>query len=164
VTTPRPNRKRLRRERRAKERFVNGIGLVVAFVIATGLMALRLSHHGHRQSVDAARTVATREFTALEAKNWRDAWALWSASAQAAVSAEDFARWNDECGIAAHGPYVVKSAAAVDPDQVEVSVSHLGFSDTFAPVWQTEGFEVVKENGQWRFVPPSAWRTGCDDG
>jgi len=95
-------------------------------------------------SMVRARSVATQEFGLLSGGGWGQAWALWSATAQAAMSEADFVRLNTGCRPALGEPYVVDSAT--DEDATDVKIAwHQGST--------TGSSTVVFEGGAWRFQP-----------
>lgn len=95
-------------------------------------------------SMVRARAVATQEFGLLSGGGWAQAWALWSATAQAALSQADFVQVNTQCRPALGEPYIVD--AATDVDAVSVRIDwHQGS--------MTATSTVVYEGGAWRFQP-----------
>lgn len=117
---------------------------------ASGLSARSGSSGGSGSSGESgpsmvrARSVATQEFGLLAGGGWAQAWALWSAAGQAAMSEADFVRLNTECRPVVGEPYVVDSAT--DADATDVTVAwHQGST--------TGSSTVVFQGGAWRFQP-----------
>lgn len=95
-------------------------------------------------SVVRARSVATREFGLLSGGGWPQAWALWSAAGQAALSEADFVQLNTWCRPALGEPYVVDAATEVDAADVRIDW-HQGAT--------TGSLDVVLEGAAWKIQP-----------
>jgi hypothetical protein len=93
-------------------------------------------------SMVRARSVATQEFGLLSGGGWAQAWGLWSATGQAALSEADFVRLNTECRPTLGEPYVIDAATDVSATNVRVDW-HQGST--------TGSSAVVFEGGAWRF-------------
>ena len=106
-------------------------------------------------SMVRARSVATQEFGLMSGGGWAQAWGLWSAAGQAAMSEADFARLNTECRPALGEPYVIDAATDVSATDVKVDW-HQGST--------TGSSAVVFEGGAWKFAPDAQtlaeYRTG----
>jgi len=131
-------------------------------VLAVGaaILLARQSSMSDRATKQApVANAAGREFKALDRHEWKDAWSLWSAAAQAVVTADDFARGSAGCGgvDAPAEPFGVLHVELLDADHARVATSGL---------FDAGGYDMVQENGQWRFVPPDSWlaeyREGVD--
>lgn len=95
-------------------------------------------------SMVRARSVATQEFGLLSGGGWGQAWGLWSAAGQAALSEADFVRLNTECRPALGEPYIVDNATNLDATTVRIDW-HQGST--------TGSGTVVYEGGTWKFQP-----------
>lgn len=136
--------------------------VVVAVTGADSVLARGSASHGGSggsgasgPSMVRARSVAAQEFGLLSGGGWGQAWALWSAAGQAAMSEADFVRLNTECRPVLGEPYVVDSATDVGATDVEVAW-HQGTT--------TGSSTVVFESGAWRIQPDAqtlaAYREG----
>ena len=95
-------------------------------------------------SMVQARSVATQEFGQLSGGGWAQAWGLWSAAGQAALSEADFVRLNTECRPALGEPYIVDTATDLDATTVQVAW-HQGST--------TGNSTMVYQGGAWKFQP-----------
>ena len=145
------------------------VAVVSVVIVVTGITAVgadsvargSASHGGSGSSgatgpsMVRARSVAAEEFGLLSGGGWAQAWSLWSAAGQAALSEADFVRLNTECRPVLGEPYVVDSATDVDATDVRVAW-HQGST--------TGSSSVVFEGGAWRIQPDAqtlaGYRTG----
>ena len=139
------------------------VAVVIVVIGANSVLARgSASHGGAPKTADTAgpsmvraRSVATQEFGLMSGGGWGQAWALWSAAGQAAMSEADFVRLNTECRPALGEPYVVDSATDVDTTDVKIAW-HQGST--------TGTSTVLFEGGAWRFQPDAqtlaAYRSG----
>jgi len=102
-----------------------------------------------------ARSVATQEFGLLSGGGWAQAWGLWSAAGQAAMSETDFVRLNTECRPALGEPYLIDAATDVSATDVKVDW-HQGST--------TGSSTMVFEGGAWRFQPDAQTLAGYRSG
>ncbi|WP_194925878.1 hypothetical protein [Catenulispora pinisilvae] len=104
------------------------------------------SHSGKPSgpSMVQARSVATEELGLWSGGGWAQAWALWSAAGQAALSEADYVQLNTRCRPALGEPYVIDAATNVDATNVSVTW-HQGS--------MTGGGAVVFEGGKWKYQP-----------
>ncbi|GAA1261679.1 hypothetical protein GCM10009665_59220 [Kitasatospora nipponensis] len=91
-----------------------------------------------------ADSVASQEFGLLAGGGWAPAWALWSDSAQQAISQADFVRLNTECRPPAGIAYVIDRSTTLDPATVRVDWHRAGATGSNTLLYQA---------GRWRFVP-----------
>lgn len=106
--------------------------------------------------------VANQEFGLLAGGGWAQAWALWSPTAQQAISQADFVRLNTECRPALGTPYVISATTALNPDTVRVDWSRGSATGAATTGSATTGSAttgsatVVYLSGSWHFVPDAA--------
>jgi hypothetical protein len=106
-----------------------------------------------------AQVVARREFGLLSGGGWAQAWSLWTAGAQRAVSQADFVHVNAACRTWLGVPYQIQDAVSENGTTVRIS-------------WrrgdETGESEISYQAGAWRFVPDPAtlavYRLGVDGG
>ncbi|MFE9425705.1 hypothetical protein ACFYNO_22365 [Kitasatospora sp. NPDC006697] len=104
-----------------------------------------------------AEAVARQEFGLLAGGGWIQAWSLWDATSQQAISGNDFAKLNTECKPAVGIPYVIDKSTKLDQDTVRVDWHHGA---------DTGSNTLAYQQGKWRFTPDAtalaAYRTGVD--
>ena len=106
-------------------------------------------------SMVRARSVAAQEFGLLSGGGWAQAWGLWSAAGQAALSQADFVELNTRCRPALGEPYVINTATDVNATTVRLDW-HQGSA--------AGNSTVVYEGGAWRFQPDAETLAGYRGG
>lgn len=97
------------------------------------------------QTVEAAKALAQAQVDAFAAGDYAGTWDMWSAEGKAAISREDYVRFNTECPSPIEGVAIdVTSARLENPTTSVVIIKTVGV---------TASYNVVYQDGKWRWQP-----------